>query len=135
MEKEKSNKIQMVYGYSVCLVAVIAFLISITTLVSSVMDLSDPINSYRNFSGKAASLASYENYKMDIIKSIDPARDIDLDDTTLHAMYDAAYQDAISKVKHNAFRSVIVSSLVLLICIVLFVTHWMWMRRLSAKTE
>jgi len=133
MEKEKSQKIQMVYGYAVCLVAVITFLISITSMVSSLMDLTDPINAYRTYGKDAPSLASYENYKIDIIRSIDPGHEIELDDATLMLMYEAAQQDAISKVKHNAYRSVIVSSLVLLICIILFTTHWIWMRKLSKK--
>lgn len=134
MEKEKSQRIQMVYGYAVCLVAVITFLISITSMVSSLMDLTDPINAYRTYGKDAPSLASYENYKIDIIRSLDPEYGITLDDATLQSMYEAAKDDAIAKVKHNAYRSVIVSNLVLLVCIVLFTTHLMWMRRLSKKS-
>ena len=76
MEREKSQKIQLVYGYAVCLVAVIAFLISISDMVSSSIDLKD-----------------------------------------------------------NAFRSLIVSGLITIICIILFITHWVWMRKLSRKTN
>lgn len=133
MEKEKSQRIQMVYGYAVCLVAVITFLISITSMVSSLMDLTDPINAYRTYGQDAPSLASYENYKIDIIRSLDPEYGITLDDATLQSMYEAAKDDAIAKVKHNAYRTVIVSSLVLLVCIILFTTHLIWMRRLSKK--
>ena len=133
MEKEKSQKIQMVYGYAVCLVTVITFLISVTSMVYALMDLNDPINAHRTYGKDAPSLASYNNYKIDIIKSLDPQHDIELDEATLKLMYDAAREDAIAKVKHNAYRSVIVNSLVLLVCIVLFITHWMWMRKLSRK--
>ena len=133
MEKEKSQKIQMIYGYAVCLVTVITLLISVTSMVYALMDLTDPINAHRTYGKDAPSLASYENYKIDILKSIDPEHGIELDDTTLNSMYDAAKQDAIAKVKHNAYRSVIVNGLVLLICIILFTTHMMWMRKLSKK--
>jgi len=135
MEKEKSQKIQMIYGYALCIVTVITFLISVTSVVYSLIDLTDPINAHRTYGKDAPSLASYDNYKIDIIKSLDPGHEIDLDDSTLKSMYDAARNDAISKVKHNAYRSVIVNSLVVLICIVLFITHWIWMRRLSRKTS
>ena len=135
MEKEKSQKIQMVYGYAVCLVAVITLLISVTSMVSALIDLSDPMSAYRTYGKDAPSLASFENYKVDIIKATDPAHNLELDDTTLNSMYEAAKNDAIAKVKHNSFRSVIVNSLVLLICIILFTTHWMWMRRLSKKSD
>ena len=133
MEKERSQKIQMIYGYAVCIVAVITFLISVTSVVYALIDLTDPINAHRTYGKDAPSLASYENYKIDIIKSIDPEHGIVLDDTTLNSMYDAAKQDAIAKVKHNAYRTIIVNSLLLLICIVLFTTHFIWMRKLSKK--
>ena len=100
MEKEKSQRIQMIYGYAVCLVAVITFLISLTALVYAVMDLTDPINAYRTYGRDAPSLASFENYKVDIIKATDPGHGLELDDTTLKGMYEAARNDAIAKVKH-----------------------------------
>ncbi len=135
MEKEKSQKIQMIYGYAVCLVVVITFLISITAMVYSLMDLTDPLNAHRTYGKDAPSLASYENYKVDIIKSLDPSYDINLDDATLKSMYEAAKDDAIAKVNHDSYRSIIVNGLVLIICLVLFLTHWLWMRKLSNKTD
>ncbi len=135
MEKEKSQKIQMIYGYAVCLVVVITFLISITAMVYSLMDLTDPLNAHRTYGKDAPSLASYENYKVDIIKSLDPSYDINLDDATLKSMYEAAKDDAIAKVNHDSYRSIIVNGLVLIICLVLFLTHWMWMRKLSGNSD
>jgi hypothetical protein len=134
MEKEKSTKIQMIYGYAVCLVAVITFLITVTSMVYSLMDLTDPINAYRTYGKDAPSLASYENYKMDIIKSLDKEQSAELKEITLQSMYDAAKQDAISKVKHDSYRSVIVNGLIILVCIVLFITHWFWMRKVSKRS-
>lgn len=134
MEKEKSQKIQMVYGYVVCIVVVITFLISITSMVYALMDLTDPLNAHRTYGKDAPSLASFDNYKIDIIKSLDPAHEISLEDATLQSMYTAAKDDAIAKVVHNSYRSIIVNGLVLFICIILFLTHWMWMRKLSGKT-
>ena len=135
MEKEKSQKIQMVYGYAVCLVAVITLLISVTSMVYALIDLTDPMSAYRTYGKDAPSLASFENYKVDIIKATNPEHELTLDDPTLKVMYEAAKNDAIAKVKHSSMRSVIVNSLVLLICIILFTTHWMWMQRLSKKTD
>lgn len=135
MEKEKSQRIQMIYGYAVCLVAVITFLISITSMVYALMDLTDPYNAISTYGRAAPSLASFDNYKVDIIKATDPAHGLELDDATMRGMYEAAKDDAIAKVRHEAMRSIIINSLVLLVCIILFTTHWMWMRRLSKKTE
>lgn len=134
MEKEKSQKIQMVYGYVVCIVVVITFLISITSMVYALMDLTDPLNAHRTYGKDAPSLASFDNYKIDIIKSLDPAHEISLEDATLQSMYTAAKDDAIAKVVHDSYRSIIVNGLVLFICIILFLTHWMWMKKLSKNS-
>lgn len=132
---EKTYRVQQIYGYLVCLVAVITFLISITQLVNSLIDLSDPIHA-----GWAPmnspSLASYENYKMDILKSTGKADESSKaayvpDEQTLRAMYQSAREDKIQTEKHRAFRSIIINSLLVVICIVLFITHWQWIRKLS----
>jgi hypothetical protein len=42
---EKSQKVgAQIYGYTFCVVAAIAFLISVTTLVNAIIDLQDPIH-------------------------------------------------------------------------------------------
>lgn len=135
MEKDKSQRIKMVYGYAVCVVSVITFLICITNMVYSIMDLGDPINAHRTYGRDVPSLASFENYKIDIVKSLDPEHGLTPDDATLRAMYEAARQDAIAKVKHDAQRSIIVNGLVVLITIFLFIFHWFWMKHLSRKPD
>jgi len=134
MEKEKSTKIQMVFGYAVCLVAVITFLICASSMVYSLIDLTDPINAYRTYGKEAPSLASYDNYKVDIIKSLDSGHNLELDDETMKSMYEAAKQDAISKVKHDAYRSVFVNGLIIIITVILFLFFWMWLKKLARKT-
>jgi hypothetical protein len=133
MEKDKSQRIQMVYGYAVCIVAVVTFLISLTAMVYAIIDLTDPVNAYRTYGRDVPSLASFDNYKVDIIKATDPAHELELDDATLKSMYEAAKNDAVAKVKHESIRSIMINNIVILICLILFMTHWMWMRRLSKK--
>lgn len=128
---EKKSKMPMVYGYIVCLVAVITFLVTITTLVTSIMDLTDPIHADTYVPAGTPSLASFENYKMDILKSPDKELSYTPDDITLKAMYDAAREDKISGVKHRANRSILVSGLLIIISVTLFLTHWFWVRRMT----
>lgn len=135
MEKDKSQRIKMVYGYAVCVVAVITFMICITSIVYSVIDLGDPMNAYRTYGRDVPSLASFENYKIDIIKSLNPEHGITPDEESLRLMYNAAREDAIAKVKHDANRSIIVNGLLLIISVTLFVIHWIWLRRISSKTD
>jgi hypothetical protein len=94
---EKPQKMVQIYGYLICLVAVITILIGVSAFVSAIMDLGDPIHS-----GWAPpqSLASFDNYKMDILKSApkegEEARTAYIpDDQTLRAMYEAAKNDRI----------------------------------------
>ena len=127
---EKQNKIVQLYGYSVCLVTVIVFLISVGELVGTLFSLSDPLHSGRF--NEQPSLASFENYKMDVLKSQKEDKQESAyvpDYQTLHAMYEAAKADRIQQVRLNAHRQLTVNALLIFVCIALFTTHWRWMRK------
>jgi hypothetical protein len=136
---EKPHRAAQVYGYTVCLVAVIAFIICIANLIPAIMDLGDPLHAGNQFiNAGSPSLASFENYKMDILKSSGKEGNVVTpeyvpDNTTLLTMYQAAKADRISSSNHVSVRTIVVSSLIIIICIILFSVHWVWMRRL-AKT-
>jgi hypothetical protein len=128
---EKKNKMARVYGYLVCLVTVITFIIAVAGIVESILDLQDPLHSGR-YPQNAPSLASYNNYKMDILKAPEKTTaSFTPDDATLKAMYDSAKSDWVAKVKHEANRSVIVNSVLIILCVALFLLHWIWLRRLD----
>jgi len=60
---EKSTKmVAQFYGYAVCLVAVITFLLSFTAFVTAIVDADDPLHSGGLPAG-SPSLASFENSK------------------------------------------------------------------------
>ncbi|MEK6615997.1 MAG: hypothetical protein AABZ32_07795 [Bacteroidota bacterium] len=127
-----------VYGYLVCLVTVITFLICTTTMINAVIDLGDPIHA--GFTrANDPSLASFENYKMDMLKTSQSNGESSKasytpDDQTLRAMYESAKSEKIQKERHDANRTIIVDSILIAICFLLFGTHWKWMRKL-ARTE
>ena len=128
---EKKSKAPLIYGYAVCLVVVITFLISVAAIIFAVMDLGDPL--YAGRSSGRASLASFENYKMDMLKSPDEKQAWVPDDETLRAMYTSEKDDVIRRVRHDSMRSLYINAVLITICIVLFLTHWRWMRRLGRK--
>ena len=138
---EKTNRMPMIYGYLICLVSVITFIICLANIIPSIMDLGDPLHAGSMFSMQSTpSLASFENYKMDILKSSEKDGSGNTqayvpDDQTIHAMYEAAKEDRIQTVTHNSLRSIIVNSIIIIVCFVLFITHWNWMRRLSKQTS
>jgi hypothetical protein len=136
---DKSQKIgTQIYGYTVCLVAVITFLIAITSLMNAMIDLNDPLHSGWNPQG-SPSLASFENYKMDVMK-FSPKGDANTasyvpGDQTLRTMYEAAKSDKIQSVTHQANRSFIIGGMLIIICGALFILHWQWMRRINGLTD
>ncbi len=128
---EKQHKIAKIYGYAVCLVAVITFLISTTSLVNAVIDSGDPLH-VEVYSAKGTpSLASFDNYKMDVLQSPDKESAYVPDDKTLRNMFEAAKTDKIQSIKHRTRRSIIVDIILIALCFMFFTTHWMWMRKLS----
>lgn len=138
MDKPNRN-IALLYGYSVCLVAVITFLICVSTLVHAYSDLSDPMHAGFTQPG-IPSLASYDNYKMDVLKNGQPdgsskGTAFVPDENALKAMYVAARTDKVQKVKHDSYQSITINVIMISIAVTLFVTHWKWMRSKSQAAQ
>jgi len=128
---EKRSKAPLIYGYAVCLVAVVTFLISVAGIINAVMDLSDPLYSGSGYNQE--SIASFENYKMDVLKTNSDKETWNPDDATLQAMYEAEKEDRTRRVIHSSVRNLSVSGILIIICVILFLTHWRWMRKLNKK--
>lgn len=132
MEKSPKTGAQ-IYGYTVCIVSVITFLICVSTLLNAFFDLQDPLHSGYNPPG-SPSLVSYDNYKMDILKNLpksDDSKSIIPEEQTLKAMYEAARNDKITSVRNQANRTIIISFILIAICATLFITHWRWIRKMN----
>ena len=133
---EKPHKMPQIYGYAVCLVCIITILISVPNVINSLIDLGDPLHAGAYYpAGRDRNLASYELYKADIMAEQHGAKGDSTaylpDETTLHAMYDAAREDKIQSASHIARRSVIVFTILTAIAVVLFIIHFRWMRALA----
>lgn len=133
---EKQSKIAQFYGYSVCLVAVVAFLFSLASLVGGLFDLSNPLHVSEGLGYPVPkNLTSFESYKMDILNPPYGAQNAAKsnwipDDETLRRMYEAAKTDKISTVRFRALRSITIDVVIILTAAVFFVLHWRWIRRL-----
>jgi hypothetical protein len=126
---EKKTKIPQVYGYAVCIVAIITVLISVTTLINSVIDASDPLYAW----GDDQRLSSFENFKVDALKSGKDEASYVPNDETLRVMYEDAKNHKIRRVKHQTTKSMIVSSILIVISVTLFIIHWRWMRKVDKQ--
>lgn len=134
MEKSSRTIIQ-VYGYSVCLVAVITFLVSTSGLINAVIDAQDPLHS--GFRSKdEPSLVSFDHYKLDVLRSGQPGGTSTTaayapSDEELRAMYEAARNDKLQDSAHESRKSMLINGAMIAISLALFVGHWMWMRGMS----
>lgn len=139
MEKP-SNRVAQIYGYSVCLIAVIIFVFSLQNVTENLIGLSHPLQSAY---GYGASLDSFEAYKATYTQdhpnvpfvSQDGAANRPaekLSDAQLRAQYEAVRASRISSETFRMTKDLTVSGIMLLVAIVLFALHWRWLRTQSA---
>lgn len=136
-EDSMGSKVAQFYGYSVCLVAIIAFLVSVASVAGAAVEWSDPLH-VSDFGGyPQRSLASFETYKMDLLnppyggpQSNTPR--YTPDDETLRRMYEAAISDRVQTVKARVRRIAVTNGLVMMLSAALFGGHWRWIRRLRS---
>jgi len=136
---DKSNRIAQLYGYTVCLVAVLTFLISGSSFIESAMQRSAPLSGER-FGYNALDYSSFETWKA---TREGPAAIFNRDanaaarppepDSVLRPRYEAMRASAIENGRVRATQSMIQSGFTILVAIALFVTHWTWLRKQRAN--
>jgi len=134
---EKASRVQMIYGYSVCVIAVVTFLICASVLVNNLFDLANPIAAGGPY---GASLSSFEAYQATTQRtasaSATAAAPADTaSEVTLRKRFEALRADRVSRVTFGAWKAIVTSGLLLIISVVLFVLHWRWMKRLGTAAE
>ena len=127
--KQRAAKI---YGYTVCVIAVITFIISLSSMITALLDTSEPLYAgYQDYTH----LSSFDNFKVEAMKAISEDAAYIPDDATLKKMYESAREETIAHSMHTIWRNLTVSGIILILSIVLFIIHWMWMRRLSQAEQ
>ncbi len=137
-EDPVSSKIAQFYGYSVCLVAIIAFLVSVGSLAGALIEWGDPLHA-GDFGGyPPRSLASFETYKMDLLnppyggpQTSSPR--YTPDDEELRRMYEAARTDRVQSVRARVRRAAVTNGLIILFSAALFGTHWRWIKHVTSN--
>ena len=131
---EKQNRIRQIYGYTVCLIAVITSLICISGAVNNAIDLSNPLMAA---GGNDDSLTSFDAWMATRQKFTPPSGDAVARDTasieTQRARFEAVRTSRISHQVFRARKGLIGQLLLLIIAVGLFTTHWRWMRRLQGE--
>jgi hypothetical protein len=140
---DRANRVPQLYGYTVCLVALITMLITLPGLVDNFFTLSNPAQGDTRF-GFGASLGSFEAYKASQHQGGAPAEAVGSrpareepppSEEELRRRYDALRADHIAANLYDARRSLVRNAILLALALGLFVTHWRWLRRVPAASS
>jgi len=143
---ERPHRIGQLYGYTVCLVAVVTFLTSANSLIKSLTALADPISFGQEpfRMGFEPSLSSFDAFRATYmfgtggaIVSMAGGRGATRDTTgrvdtlstaELRGRYDALRNERVAQVRQAVLSEVISSGTLILLAVVLFAIHWRWLR-------
>ena len=129
-----------IYGYAVCLTAVIVGLISINGATNAAFDLGNPTHTRNQYGTDvpptfeeflAQERGQIDNTNTPPEVSKDSARAVSpLSDEQLKHIYESRRDDLIAVRSFQATKSLVASLLLLVASIALFAWHWRWLRRL-----
>ena len=133
---ERPGWIAPLYGYVVCVVAVITFLVSLSGFVDAAFERAYPLQSRGGaFGPMGESLASYESYRATSVERARAARGPQaspadtLSTAEMRTSYETLRAERIEQGRFFALQRLVKSALLMLVAIGLFVTHWRWVRR------
>ena len=129
------SRIAQIYGYAVCLIAVVVFLIAASNIVEAMFDRSQPLLTER-WSGRAdGDLTSFEAYRASRSENVKPAAPgaspgaDTLSTADLRVRYEALRAHQIATVRFQSTRRLVQHGFLLVVAFALFVMHWRWLRR------
>jgi hypothetical protein len=137
-----SSRIQQIYGYLVCLIAIITLLISASSLTNAILDLTRPegVGRYGEFRGPDGS-GSYEEYRLSQLERATAVQektgrtDVVLDDSTMRRQYNEQRTLAKASERWLSTKTIVTSSLMIVIALVLFMIHWRWLRSIAKQSN
>jgi hypothetical protein len=130
---EKPNRVPQLYGYTVCLVALLLGLMSAGSLLDSAFERAYPLQggdlfgqSLSSFEAFKAKRAVYPTFGRDAASPADTASE-----QTLRVRYDALVADRLASVRFETSKSFVTHGVLLVLALALFRFHWRWVRRLN----
>jgi hypothetical protein len=128
---ERPSRVAQLYGYTVCLIALITLLFTLPNLIETGFRLSDPLQAESRF---GPTLSSFDAYKATYDRTPFPREgqagpSVRPNEEELRRQYEALRADRIAGNTFEARRSLISQVLVLGLALGLFVGHWRWLRR------
>lgn len=130
------NPVAQMYGYTVCLIAVILGLTSIAGILDAAFQRAYPLQSEY---GYGTSLATFETYKATHGREramYGPQAEAQPDtasDATLRRRYDALVAERRSATTYRTSKAFVSGGFMLIVAAMLYVLHWRWLRRVVAS--
>jgi hypothetical protein len=134
------GRIAQIYGFTLCLVAVIAILLAIVNLVNAAFTYIDPLKVNQNRAlGGYPLLSSYEAFKSTYAAAARNATGQEKvampNERDLRAEFDARRADAISAGRFDALRDIVGDAVVIVVAAFLFRFHWRWLQQRSIASN
>ena len=132
---ERPERVPQLYGYTVCLIALIWALASVKSIVENTVSLSAPELRGTNEFTWEPSVSSFEAFRAtyDRARQMNAAPGEAKPDTVpepeLRRRYEGLRADRIHRAQFEARRSLLVHAISLLLAIALFAFHWRWLKR------
>ena len=143
-----NNRIAHVYGYAVCLTAVIVMFFAIKQIIDSAINLSDPLRAdIGGYTPMGRSLTNFELYSLQARRQPNfpmygpmqvaaaPRNPADTSEADLRRLYDAERATAIGNGRFRAIKSLVGNLLLIIFAGILFGMHWRWLRQRDALLD
>ncbi len=142
---ERPSRIQQVYGYAVCIVAIITTLIATANIVEATFARLDPLRAAESRYGAEGALSSFEAYQAtsggQVAQAGVPAKGATAaaartDSSTVaeqRKRYEALRADRVDRMIFDSNVRLVEHGLLLVLSLVLFGGHWRWLRRIGAE--
>lgn len=134
---ERPERVPQLYGYTVCLVSLFWAIASVIAIVGSLLTMSAPAHRSSPDFGFEPSVTSFEAFRTTYdqsrrMMSPDPRERPDsLSEPEMRRRFEGMRADRIERNTIASRRTLIMSTLSLLIAAALFAWHWRWLRRVQ----
>jgi hypothetical protein len=142
---ERPQWVEPLYGYLVCLIAVVTFLLSAANFIEAAFQRADPLRGRQNMGPFGSSLTSFEAFRATYaegrpMRPLPPGVTVtgaDPGDTLttaeLRARYEALRADRIAQASFEGTMQLVKHGLLLVLSAALFLFHWRWVRARSRR--
>ena len=138
-----NNRIAHIYGYAVCLTAIIVMFFAVRQIINASINLSNPLRAdLGGYSRMGLPLTDFELYKVEARRrprfpmypgaaapAVQPG---DTAEAELRKQYDAERTAAIDSGRFQATRSLVANLLLLIFAGIVFGVHWRWLKQQDA---